>query len=334
MPAGNAARPTADLMNETKTTEEYAMEKCTISVNARDRFSTTAQCLETLLANTPEPHDLIVVIGGAPERLKREWTETFGRKARFIFRSEFLNQPQARNIGLREAKTRLAVLMDNDNFVRPGWLMALLECQRDTDAVIVVPVILETPERIHTAGNSLYVSHINGTAYGCKILRCYGMRLGEQSSLKREPTDYAELHCQLVQVEPTLRLGACDEHFVEVGEVDQGLTYAKAGLPMWFEPRSVVHYALGHRIAGEDIRLFEWRWNIKSIHDGYQYFQRKWNMDVSEYGEFRDWLVGYNNQLGLLPRLWPTNLALRLNGWIGTIRKTVLNAFRTPKQWY
>ena len=41
------------------------MEKCTIIVDARDRFSTTTKCLDTLLANTPEPHDLIVVMGGA-----------------------------------------------------------------------------------------------------------------------------------------------------------------------------------------------------------------------------------------------------------------------------
>ncbi|MBI4341876.1 MAG: glycosyltransferase [Candidatus Omnitrophica bacterium] len=307
------------------------MERCTVIVNTRDKFSTTTRCLETLIANTPELHDLIVVVGGAPEHLKREWTEKFGERAQFIFRPTFLNQPQARNIGLREAKTRLAALLDNDNFVRPGWLAALLECERATGAVLVVPVILETPEVIHTAGNDLYVSHINGEAYGYKILRFYGMRLGEQSNLQREPTDYAELHCQLVQVEPTLRLGACDEQIIEVGEVDQGLTFARAGLPMWFEPKSVVHFALRHPMTADDIKLFEWRWNIKRVHDGYQYFQRKWHMDVSEYGTFRDWLVSYNSQLGLLPRFWPTAAALRLDGWLGRVRAKALGICRIPK---
>lgn len=306
------------------------MERCTIVVDARDRFSTTTRCLETLLANTPEPHDLIVVIGGASEHLKREWTGKFGSRARFIFRPEFINQAQARNIGLREAKTRLAALLDNDNFVRPGWLTAMLECQQATGAVLVVPVILEKPDVIHTAGNDLYVSRVNGTTCGHKILRFHGMRLGGQSNLKREPTDYAELHCQLVEVEPSLRLKAFDENILEVGEVDQGLTFAKAGLPMYFEPTSIVHYSLGHRIAAEDIRLFEWRWNIKSIHDGYQYFHRKWNMDVSEYGRFRDWLVSYNSQLGLVPRLWPTETALRLDKWLGRLREKVLSVYRVP----
>ena len=98
------------------------MERCTIIVDARDRFSTTTRCLETLIANTPQPYDLIVVLGGAPEHLKKAWMAQFGDRAGFIFRPDFLTQPQARNLGLRAATTRLAVVMDNDNFVRPGWL--------------------------------------------------------------------------------------------------------------------------------------------------------------------------------------------------------------------
>ena len=41
------------------------MEKCTIIVNARDRFSCTAECLEGLLANSPEAQEIIGVFGGA-----------------------------------------------------------------------------------------------------------------------------------------------------------------------------------------------------------------------------------------------------------------------------
>ena len=278
------------------------MEPCTIVVDARDRFSTTRQCLETLIANTPQPYDLIVVIGGAHEHLKQEWVARFGGVGRFIFMPHFLSQAQARKIGLGEAKTRLAVLMDNDNFVRPGWLEALIRCQQETGAVMVVPVILEAEERIHTAGNDLYVSYEYGKAYGHKHLRFHRMPFGAGSNLRRRRTDYAELHCQLVEVEPMLRLGAYDEHILEVGEIDQGLTFAKAGREMWFEPSAVVRYALGCPIRTEDIRFFQWRWDIAAIHKGYQYFQQKWNLDISEHGSFRDWLVRYNSQLGLLPR--------------------------------
>jgi hypothetical protein len=64
----------------------------------------------------------------------------FGDRARFIFEPHFLNQAQARNIGLRAATTRFAVVMDNDVLVRSGWLRGLLGCQRETGAVMVVVV--------------------------------------------------------------------------------------------------------------------------------------------------------------------------------------------------
>ena len=44
------------------------MDRCTIIVNVRDRFSCLAECLERLIGETPEPHDLIVVVGGASDR--------------------------------------------------------------------------------------------------------------------------------------------------------------------------------------------------------------------------------------------------------------------------
>src|SRR5258708_3755178 len=97
-------------------------ERCTIIVSPRDRFSTTEDCLDNLASNTPEPYDLILVVGGAPETLRLSLQTRFAGRAKLIFKPQFLNCAQARNIGLREARTRLSVCMDNDVFVRPGWL--------------------------------------------------------------------------------------------------------------------------------------------------------------------------------------------------------------------
>ena len=68
-------------------------EFCTIIVGGRDKFSPTASCLKALIANTPEPHEMIVVLGGAPPMVKKDLANQFGSKAQFIFKSEFLNQP-------------------------------------------------------------------------------------------------------------------------------------------------------------------------------------------------------------------------------------------------
>ena len=83
------------------------MERCTIVVGTRDRFSTLIACLERIRACTPEPHDLIVVAGGAPEALRQEWQRRYGNQAKFIFERQFLNQAQARNLGMRDATTTM-----------------------------------------------------------------------------------------------------------------------------------------------------------------------------------------------------------------------------------
>jgi hypothetical protein len=137
-----------------------------------------------------------------------------------------------------------------------------------------------------------------------------------------------------VEIEPTLRLGAYDENLLEVGEVDSGLVWAKAGHTMWFEPRSVVHYQIQAPIKAEDIRLFDWRWNMRAILAGYRHFERKWGIDITEQGRFRDFLYEYNLQLGLLPRVFPSDAALRVERGlrrIGRTTRTVLKPLSAPR---
>jgi glycosyltransferase involved in cell wall biosynthesis len=292
------------------------MEKCTIILGARDRYSTLPSCVETLFRNTPDDHDVICVMGGVPDALQEDWRRRFGDRARFIFRPEFLSQPAVRNLGLAEAQTRLAVVMDCDNFVRPGWIEALVRCQNETGAVMVVPLLLESEHRIHAAGNDLYIDLIGGVRFGHKHLRCHRKPYHDGSNLTRSRVDYGELHCQLLEVEPTLRLGAFDERLIEIGEVDSGLTWAKAGLEMWFEPAAVVVFAREAPIASEDIRFFEWRWNMRRVGAGCDHFRAKWDLDITEEGGLRVFVLNLNRRLGLLPRLLPSYAALKVDAAI------------------
>ena len=66
-------------------------EKVTILINARNRFSTTSRCLESLIAHTPaEATEIIAVMGGTPAHLQKEWQTRFSHKVRFSFKSDFL----------------------------------------------------------------------------------------------------------------------------------------------------------------------------------------------------------------------------------------------------
>ena len=43
-----------------------------------------------------------------------------------------------------------------------------MECQAETGAAMVVPIVLDKEDEIHTASNSLFVTYRNGKAYGCR----------------------------------------------------------------------------------------------------------------------------------------------------------------------
>ena len=290
-------------------------ERCTIILTPRDLFSVTETCLQHLFANTPEPFDLIVILGGAPPTIQKRVEALYGHRARLIFIPGFLTTPELRSIGLREARTRLAVCLDTNVFVRPGWLTPLIECQRETSAAMVVPLVLEEGDRIHTAGNDLFITSENGQAYGSMELRFHGHQLCETNNLTRRDVDFGEVHCQLFVVETALRVGVYDEVLREGTDIDSGLTIARAGCTMLVEPRSVVFLHYPAQITDVvDVALHRWKWDIPAVMGSYQRIREKWNIDVGgPRGDFKGYLVGMNSRLGPFTQLHPSPASVFLD---------------------
>jgi hypothetical protein len=291
------------------------MQPVTIICGPRDRFSVTERWLDRLFETTPgagTEHRVIVVAGGAPEQLRESWASQFGDRVDLVFEEHFLNQAQVRNIGMAMADTDLAVLVDNDCYPRAGWLDAMVGCMEDTGAVMVSPLILETPDRIHCAGTDLYKNIRNGAEYGHKHLRYHRMPHHGGCNLDRSRIDYGELHLELVRVAPTIELQAFDERILEVGEVDSGLAWASGGHEMWFEPSAVVHFDLGGHIDENDIAFFAWRWEYGNLVEGYRVFKEKWGFDIAEEGSFHNFLLNYNALVGRLARRHPSPLTVKL----------------------
>lgn len=306
-------------------------ERCTIAVSPRDRFSLLEPCLETLEARTPEPHDLIVVVGGAPAALRRRLEERWGGRATLLFPPGFLHCAQARNMALRLSKTRLTVCMDGDVFPRDGWLEPLLRCQRETGAGLVVPLMLEDAHRIHTAGNSLFVTRKGPRAFARKVLPFHGHPVHEGTSLERRRADYGEMHLQLVDTAAALALEVHDERIKEGEELDSGLSWTKGGREIWFEPRSVVAFDFPRRIEHpDDVPLFAWRWDIRSLIPGYRVMREKWGLDMTELGSFKFFALELNELVGWLPRAWPSRTTLAIDRALGRL----WSAFSAPgKAW-
>jgi GT2 family glycosyltransferase len=300
---------------ESQTLQAKSTDRCTIILTPRDLFSVTEECLTHLFNNTSEPFELIVVLGGAPEKIVKKLESKFSGKARFILKPQFLNTAHLRNIGLRKTKTRLAVCLDTNVFVRPNWLTPLIECQQETGASMVVPLVLQEGDHIHTAGNDLFITHENGQAFGSMELRFHGQKVCETTNLMRRDVDFGEVHCQLFVVDTALRLGVYDEHLREGSDIDSGLTLAKAGCKMMFEPKSIVYLYYPHLIKNaDDVELHMWKWNIPAVMASYGYIRQKWNIDVGgPRSHFKDYLVGVNSRVGLFTQIYPAAITISLD---------------------
>jgi len=305
-------------------------ETCTVIVTPRDRFSIIETCIEKILEHTPEPFELIVVMGGAPENLKQALHQKYGSKAKLVFEPAYLNTAQLRNIGLRLARTRLAVCLDTDVYVRPGWLGPLLDCQRETGAGLVVPMVLDKNDVVHTAGNDLFITTKGGQKFCTMELRYAQVAVGETTNLKRREIDFGEVHCHLLIVDAALKLGVYDETYREGSDIDSGLTLAKAGHSMWVEPSSVVYLYYPDRLDEiDDVRYYLWKWDLAATRASFDYFKKKWGMDrTGRDGASMTYYEMVVRRVGKLTRLWPIPAVLRLDNFYYRSRKNLRRALR------
>jgi len=309
------------------------MEKISIIIVTRDRFSPTKKCLQLLLENTPQSKEIIVVLGGVPKVFQQELTNQYGDSVTFFFQEHLMNPSELRNIGLRATKTRLSVVMDNDVYVPKDWLAPLIACQIETGAAMVVPIITENGHKVHTAGNNIFITYKNGKAFGSKEL-CYAKLffLGD-CNLERRAIDYGELHCQLVDTTLALQLNVYDEKYREVAEVDSGMVWHKHGHPMFLEPKSHVYYDYPTKISDPiDIAPFLYKWDMRAILEGYHDFREKWNLDITEGGKFREFLSSIHNIVGFLPRWHPAPWTLAMDQGYRSFRKAIRKPFQWPGQ--
>ena len=290
------------------------LEKTTIIMTPRDRFSTAEKCLDNLLKLTPEPFDLIAVMGGAPKHIEAGLREKFGARVSWFFEPDFLNTAQARNIGLRHSQTRLAIFLDTDVFVRSGWYEPLVRCQLETGAAMVTPIVLDKQNRIHTAGNNFFITHQNGKKYAMMELRFFDHKVGKDTNIKRQECDFCEVHCTLVVADTARRLGIYDENLREFHEMDTGLMLSQAGCKMMLEPGSMVYLKYDDRLLDvDDVSLFCWKWDMDSIRQGIDYFEKKWGMNVNQDDVSIKYFEGVNRRVNFFTRRWPSQVSIRLD---------------------
>lgn len=288
----------------------------TVIVAPRDTFTRLFDCLNNVLKHSDHPIEVFCLAGGAPRAIRERLEATFSaRGVTFIFRDEFMTNAELRNIGLARARTPLAVCLDSDVFVRPGWLKPLLQCYEETGASLITPIVLDRRGLIHTAGNSFYITtDSSGKRYGMAELRYANLPYAKGSNIPRQETDFAEVHCHFLEVRTALELGIYDERMREGHEFDSAMKLRAAGKRMMLEPRSLVylHYPpLQDRL--EDIPLYRWKWDVNAVMDGFEYFEEKWGIDMLTKSNMRNHILMLNHRVGFCTQLAPSRASIAVD---------------------
>jgi len=113
------------------------------------------RCMEALLAQDLEGGLEVLLVDNASTDGSAEYVRARFPEVHLIESANNLGFAGGNNLGMRHARGRYVVLLNNDTRVRPGWLAALVEtasAEPDIGAVTSKVVFMKQPNMIQNAG--------------------------------------------------------------------------------------------------------------------------------------------------------------------------------------
>jgi len=196
------------------------------------------ECLSSLRSQTFRDFETIVVDNGSTDgsvdRVKERWAESVSTVAL----PSNLGFAGGNNAGIRLARGRYVILLNNDTAVDPGWLAAMDDAvRRHPDAGMFTPKILNYYRRdeIDNTGHLIYP---DGMARGRHRLEKDDGRFDEEGEAL-SPSGCAGCYLRRMLDE----IGLLDDAFFAYGEdVDLGLRGRWAGYACIYVPTAVVYH--------------------------------------------------------------------------------------------
>jgi GT2 family glycosyltransferase len=237
-----------------------------VVVVPRERLSTTLRCLEHIYACTDVPFRVLVVDANGPPNLA-EAVSTFARRhgaCEVLRLDRFVLPYEARNLALAHPSTRTpwVAFVDNDVKVGPGWLGALLAAAEEAKTDVAHPLYLIEQAgraRIHMSRGTLREVGTGTSARLLPVMEQRGAPLDAAQGLARQVDDLLEFHAFLARRRIYDELGPFPE--LCLGEdVEFSMRLRERGIPIVFEPRSVVTYVADPVTEPTDEAYFGFRW--------------------------------------------------------------------------
>lgn len=255
----------------------------TIVVVPRDRFSSVVKCVDAIVEHTDAPCRLTILdFGYAASELQRVRDRCGGVELEIVPVGRTIPMVAFRDF-LPKVTTKYLAWVDNDTFVTTGWMTALLE-RAAQGARVILPVTLEREgldidsrrlvARNHVSHTEFRRTEVNGKQY-CIDYKPYRRAAPEEIPQGGHTVDYFELHAFFAETEVLRQLDyppmVIREH------IDLGIQLNKLGIPIWCEPKAVVHFDNIHeRPTLRDLKFFFFRWDQRLVNESADLFEKRW----------------------------------------------------------
>jgi GT2 family glycosyltransferase/glycosyltransferase involved in cell wall biosynthesis len=211
----------------------------------------TFECVRQIWANTDDLHFEIIIVdnGSRPEQVRP--LKSLGRGVRVMELGANRFFGEANNIAAETAKGRHLCFLNNDAFVRPGWLRSLVDVlDQAPDAGAVGPLFLFPDNTIQEAGAVMDE-------------RGYPVRLGRGSTLDAveflvpKTVDYVSAAMLLVSRELFLAVGGFDLAYEPAyyEDVDLCFKIRAFGKRVYYCPDAQVVHVEGSAVNGDPVAI-------------------------------------------------------------------------------
>jgi GT2 family glycosyltransferase len=231
-------------------------------------------CLESVLANTEEDFELIVVDNRSEDGTRSYLTKLSESDARVrvLFNARNVGFAPACNQGLALAGGEHVVLLNNDTMVAPGWLGGLLGHLRDPEVGLVGPVT-------NRIGNEAEIeTHYRTWGEFLELARNRSERYAGEWLEIRTPA----MFCLAMRRQTFLRLGPLDEGY-EIGLLEDD-DYAERARRAGYELRcadDVLVHHFGEASFGQLVSSGEYR---QILERNQRRYAQKWGRPWQPYG--------------------------------------------------
>jgi GT2 family glycosyltransferase/glycosyltransferase involved in cell wall biosynthesis len=251
--------------------EKQDPPQVSIIIPLYNRSDLTKNCLESIF-NTPGPVSYeVIVLNNASEDDTLEILEKFKDKIRLINCHENYGFSIANNMGADIALGDKLVMLNNDTTVRPNWLEALVNCQKETGASLIGARLYYPDGRIQHCGVALF-PHDN------KPHALYAGLPGDHPDIEnltgiRRAFQIVTAACWLVTRDCWDALGGFNTDYINGYEdVDFCLRLNESGGRVFYEPLcQITHFesqspGRGKHSSHNEKLLFS-KWQKKWVHD-------------------------------------------------------------------